>query len=86
MPKQAITVRRTETISLQLDTIQPLTKQTLTALWNESQQQGRNSPPLGEITNHQLSDWSIIKINPECECLQPTAKSSSKSSTRRSKS
>lgn len=65
--KQTIHLKRVETRTLILDVPQPLTRQTLTDLANQSLS-GVGHPAFGATTAHQLTDWSIVHLEPKCEC------------------
>lgn len=72
--KQTILIRRVETRIIGLDVAQPLTADTISVMVNE---QMLGSPELGAISQHTLTDWQIVRVNPSCECassIKPKAR------------
>lgn len=72
--RQTITIRRVETRTIQLDVPQALTVETLTRLANEALA-GVGAPSFGTTTAHQLTDWSVSKAEPSCECARQPKRS-----------
>lgn len=64
--KQTVTLRRTETRELELTVLQPLTVETLTQLANQHAPLGLE--PLGKVLAQYVTEYSIIKVVPQCEC------------------
>jgi hypothetical protein len=75
--KQIIRVQRVEHRVIELDTLQPLSKDTLTQLVND-RLTGLGAPALGLTVNHQIMDWAVTRIEPSCECTQPKRSSKRK--------
>lgn len=71
--KQTISIRRVETRTLSIETLQALSTETLTGLVND-QLSGIASPGFGQVLAQQLTDWSVTRAEPSCECIQPKAK------------
>ena len=69
--RQTIQIRRVETRTLQLEVAQPLTRQTLLEMVNG---QLVGMPELGAQVQHELTQWSLSRVTPECECATPKAR------------
>ena len=81
--KQTVQFARTEIITLKLDVIQPLTKDTWREWASQGNLSGIASPMPGEMLEHRVSDWEPRRLDPECECAGPTAKSRGKTKNHR---
>lgn len=75
--KQTVQLQRVETRGLVLDVIQPLTKETLTAIAN-GHAQGIGVPTSEAQISHSVGAWRVLRVEPSCECAGPIAKSSKK--------
>ena len=74
--KQTVQVQRIESKTMVLDVVQPLTKETLTAVVN-GHAQGITSPTAETQVSHSVGAWRVLRASPECECRQPPAKAAS---------
>jgi hypothetical protein len=70
--RQTFTVRRTETVKVEVEVVQPLTKATLTQLANEARPVG--APALGKVLMHEVTAFAVLKAEPSCECSAPKAR------------
>ena len=67
--KQIVKIRRTETLEIELEVIQPLTVATLFSMFNTSQTLG--CPGSGKVLAGKISNFEILSASPSCECQQP---------------
>lgn len=65
---QTVTLRRVETLKVEVAVIQPLSKITLEAIANQASLGG---PALGKVLAHEVSDYTVVKADPQCECQTP---------------
>lgn len=71
--RQTIQIKRVETRTLQLEVAQALTRATLLEMVNG---QLVGMPELGAQVQHELTQWTLAKVTPECECSSSKARKS----------
>lgn len=73
--KQTIVIRRMQVMKVELEVPQPLAKETLEKLANDALA-GAGGPAFGNQVANELSQWTVVRAEPSCECAPKARKRS----------